>query len=245
VLDLTRGTQTKLSLGNNEDETPAWSPDGRWVAWSTNHDEKRVILRKRADGSGQEEVLWSGAEHAHVTTFTPGGQSLLFEKQTVERNTDIWLLPLDGSGKERLVVGSKFNEVGARLSPDGRWLAYLSDETGLPQVYVQPYPALDARFLISKSGGGEPVWSRDGRHLFYRADSVMWSVSVAAGATFKAGIPERLFDGRYQNKAVTHTGYDVGGDGRFLVIGNSSPQAEVLTVIQGWFEELKRLVPTK
>jgi len=246
VLDLTRGTQTKLSLGNNEDETPAWSPDGRWVAWSTNRGAQRVILRKRADGSGQEEVLWSGPEHAHVTSFTPRGDSLLFEKQTVERNTDIWLLPLDGSGKERVVLGSAFNEVGARLSPDRRWLAYLSDETGIPQVYVQPFPALDARFLISKSGGAEPVWSRDGRRLFYRADGAMWGVSIAPGDTFKAGVPERLFEGRgYRNKAVTHTGYDVGPDGRFLVIGDNSPQAEVLTVIQGWFEELKRLVPVK
>lgn len=67
VLDLTRGTETKLSLGGEEDETPAWSPDGRWVTWSTNRDGKRVILRKRADGSGQEEVLWSGPEHAHVS----------------------------------------------------------------------------------------------------------------------------------------------------------------------------------
>jgi Tol biopolymer transport system component len=116
VPDLTRGTQTKLSLGDEEDETPAWSPDGRWVVWSTNRDTKRVILRKRADGSGQEEVLWSGQEHAHVTAFAPGGQSLLFEKQTVERNTDIWLLPLDGSGKERLVVGTAFNDVGARCA---------------------------------------------------------------------------------------------------------------------------------
>jgi Tol biopolymer transport system component len=246
VMDLTRGTQTKLSLGVNEDETPAWSPDERWVAWSTNRDAKRVILRKRADGSGQEEVLWSGAEHAHVVAFTPDGQSLLFEKQTVERNTDIWLLPLDGSGKERLVLGTAFNEVGARLSPDGRWLAYLSDETGIPQVYVQPFPMLlDARFLISKSGGAEPVWSRDGRRLFYRSNDVMWSVSIAPGATFKPGIPERVFDGPYQNKAVTHTGYDVGSDGRFLVIGNSSPQAGVLTVILNWTEELKRLVPVK
>lgn len=245
VLDLTRGTQTKLSLGSEEDETPAWSPDGRWVAWSTNRDAKRVIVRKRADGSGQEEVLWSGPEHAHVTGFAPGGQSLLFEKQTVERNTDIWLLPLDGSGKERLILGTAFNEVGARLSPDGRWLAYMSDETGIPQIYVQPFPALDARFLISKSGGQEPVWSRDGRRLLYRADGVMWSVSIAPGEAFKPGIAERVFDGRYENKAVTHTGYDVAPDGRFLVIGNSSSQAEALMVILNWTEELKRLVPTK
>ena len=245
VLDLTRGTQAKLSLGANEDETPAWSPDGRWVAWSASRDAGRVILRKRADGSGAEEVLWSGPEHVHVIAYTPAGQ-LLYEKQTLSQNTDVWLLPLDGGGKERLLLGSTFNEIGARVSPDGRWLAYISDEAGVPQIYVQPFPALDARFLISSSGGAEPVWSRDGRRLFYRVNGDMWSVSIAPGDTFKAGIPERVFEGRrYQNKAVTHTGYDVGADGRFLVIGDNSPQAEVLTVIQGWFEELNRLVPVK
>jgi serine/threonine-protein kinase len=246
VLDLTRGTQTKLSLGANEDETPAWSPDGRWVAWSASRDAKRVILRKRADGSGPEETVWSGPEHVHVIAYTPDGKSLLFEKQTLNQNTDVMLLTLDGSGTDRLVVGSPFNEVGARLSPDGRWLAYMSDESGIPQIYVQPFPALDARFLISPSGGAEPVWSRDGRRLFYRVNSATWSVSIAPGQAFKASIPERLVESRgYQNKAVTHTGYDVAPDGRFLVIGDTSPQAaEVLNVIQGWFTELNRLVPT-
>lgn len=244
VLDLIRGTETKLSLGPNEDETPAWSPDGRWVAWSASRDAGRVILRKRADGSGAEEVLWSGPEHVHVIAYTPSGD-LLFEKQTPGQNTDVWLLPTGGSGKDRLVLGTRFNEVGARVSPDGRWLVYMSDETGIPQIYVQPFPALDARFSISSSGGAEPVWSRDGRRLFYRVNSALWSVSIAPGAAFQAGIPERLFEGPYQNKAVTHTGYDVGPDGRFLVVGDRSPQAEVLTVIQGWFEELNRLVPTQ
>ena len=245
VLDLDRNTQTKISLGAEEDETPAWSPDGAWVAWSTNRDDgQRVILRRRADGSGPEEVLWSGPEHVHVSMYAPDGRSLLFEKQMASANTDLWLLPVDASGSERLVLGSPFNEVDARLSPDGRWLAYASDEAGISQVYVQPLPDLGARFQISSSGGGEPVWSRDGRRLFYRGDGAMWAVLVAPGDTFDPGVPERLFDDRFDNKAPNHTGYDVDSDGRFLVIGNASPQAELLTVVLNWFDELERLVPT-
>ena len=244
VLDLGRGTQTKISMGVEEDETPAWSPDSAWVAWSTIRDDgQRVILRRRADASGPEEVLWSGPEHAHVSMYAPDGGSLLFEKQMASANTDVWLLPLDAPGAERLVLGSPFNEVHARLSPDGRWLAYASDEAGLSQVYVQPFPDLDARFQISSSGGGEPVWSRDGRRLFYRGNGAMWAVSVAAGDTFDPGVAERLFVDRFDNKALSHTGYDVGPDGRFLVIGHASPQTELLTVVLNWFQELKRLVP--
>ncbi len=245
VLDLGRATQTKLSLGADEDETPAWSPDGAWVAWSTNRDGQRVILRRRADGSGPEDTLWSGPEHVHVSMYAPDGQWLLFEKQTVETSTDIWLVSLDGSGTERLVVGSAFNEYDARLSPDGRWLAYTSDESGISQVYVQPFPDLDARFPISTSGGSEAVWARDGRRLFYRSDTTMWAVSVEPGETFEAGVPEPLFEDRYARKAASHTGYDVGRDGRFLVIGDDSPQNETMTVILNWTEELKRLVPTE
>ena len=108
---------------------------------------------------------------------------------------------------------------------------------------MQPFPDLDARFQISSSGGGEPVWSRDGRRLFYRGNGAMWAVSVAAGDTFDPGVAERLFVDRFDNKAPSHTGYDVGPDGRFLVIGHASPQTELLTVVLNWFQELKRLVP--
>jgi len=203
VLDLTRGTQTKLSLGGTEDETPAWSPDGQWVAWSTNREGERVILRKRSDGTGAEDVLWSGPDHVHVSMYAADGRSLLFEKQTVDTNTDIWLLPLDRSADARQLVGSAFNEFDARLSPDGRWLAYTSDEAGIPQVYVQPFPGLDARFPISRSGGGEPVWLRDSRRLFYRGEGAMWAVSIAPGETFEAGLPERLFE-----ESVSEQGHD-------------------------------------
>ena len=123
-------------------------------------------------------------------------------------------------------------------------MAYSSDETGISQVYVQPFPALDKRFQISPSGGNESVWSRDSRRLFYRGSAALWAVSVGPRETFEAGIPKPLFEDRYSNKALTHTGYDVASDGRFLVMGRDSLQTEVMTVVLNWFTELERLVPT-
>lgn len=245
VLDLRRGSQIRLSQGVIEDETPAWSPDGRWVAWSTNRDDSRAILRRRADGSGAEETLWTGPEHAHVSVYAPDGRSLLFEKQGAATNTDLWLLPLDGTGTQRALLASRYNEWNARLSPDGRWLAYSSDETGVSQVYVQPFPALDRRFQISTAEGNEALWSRDGRRLFYRGAGAVWSVAVAPGPPFAPGIPERLFEDNYGNKAFTHTGYDVGPDGRFLVLGRPFEQHEALTVVLNWFKELTTRVPVR
>jgi serine/threonine-protein kinase len=245
VLDLARGTKIKLSLGESEDETPAWSPDGQWVTWSTTRGADRVILRRRADGSGAEEVLWSGPEHAHVTAFSPDGRSLFFEKQTLDMNTDIWLLPVGEPGAERLVLGSTFNEIGARLSPDGRWMAYVSDENGATQVYVQPYPALDSRFPISPAGGSEPVWSRDGTQLFYRNGSDLWAVSIGTGEAFEAGLPAQVIDLGAPGKGATHTSYDAASDSRFLIIGDEIQASEALTVILNWTEELKRLVPVE
>jgi len=244
VLDLTRESKDRLSIGESEDETPAWSPDGQWVAWSTTRGADRVILRRRADGSGAEEVLWSGPEHAHVTAFSPDGRSLFFEKQTLDMNTDIWLLPVGDPDGERLVLGQAFNEIGARLSPpDGRWMAYVSDENGTPQVYVQPYPALNSRVLISPAGGSEPVWSRDGTQLFYRNGSDLWAVSIGTGESVDPGLPTRVIDLRAPGKGATHTSYDVASDGRFLIIGDELQASEALTVVLNWTEELKRLVP--
>jgi Tol biopolymer transport system component len=245
VLDLARGTRVKLSQRPAEDETPAWSPDGRWVAWSTNREDgQRAIVRKRADGSGSEEELWSGPAHVHISEYTPDGRTLLFE-QAVDANFDVWLLPLDPVGPARPVVRSPFNEIGARLSPDGRWLAYESNESGTGQIYVQPFPALDARFAISSAGGSEPVWSRDGRRIFFRSGLELWSAAIGSGRAFDAGVPERLFAAGRLSKGGNHTNYDVARDGRFLVTGSASEKTDVLTVILNWQEELTRRVPVR
>jgi hypothetical protein len=124
-------------------------------------------------------------------------------------------------------------------------MAYVSDENGATQVYVQPYPALDSRFPISPAGGSEPVWSRDGTQLFYRNGSDLWAVSIGTGEAFEAGLPAQVIDLGAPGKGATHTSYDVASDSRFLIIGDEIQASEALTVILNWTEELKRLVPVE
>jgi hypothetical protein len=140
------------------------------------------------------------------------------------------------------LLATRFSETSPTLSPDGRWLAYVSNESGRYEVYVQSYPGPGARLQVSTDGGRAPLWSADGRQLFYRYADQMMAVPVAAGPSFSAGKPRLLFEGRYAG------GYDVSPDGRrFLMIRIEEESADKteLHVVLNWFEELKRLVPTK
>ncbi len=133
------------------------------------------------------------------------------------------------------------------FSPDGRWLAYVSDETGQMHVYVRPYPEPDVKFLVSEEeGGGQPVWSPDGSELFYRSGDKMMVVSIRTQPTFNASRPQVLFEGSYLNSTIIlgNQYYDISPDGQqFLMI--KQPEAErQIDVVLNWFEELKRLVPT-
>ena len=145
-------------------------------------------------------------------------------------------------------MASPGHECCAVFSPDGNWLAYVSDELGRTHVYVRPYPGPDVKFLVSEEaeGGGEPVWSPDGTELFYRSGNRMMVVSVQTESTFRAGRPEVLFEGLY--RTTGHPAglqyYDISPDGqRFLMIKRDEDPAQI-NVVLNWFEELKRLVPT-
>ena len=170
--------------------------------------------------------------------------------------------PLQGSGERgrgsksevQALVRTKFNELNPEISTDGRWLAYQSNESGQNEIYVRPFPdANSGRWQISTGGGTRPLWARSGKELFYLGPSgAVMSAAVEGGSTFRAGNPVRLFEGRYFMSA-TSAGrtYDVSPDGRrFLMIKPvGSPEQTAaptsLIVVQNWFEELKRLVPTK
>jgi Tol biopolymer transport system component len=163
---------------------------------------------------------------------------------------DIGILPLEGDGEPEYLLASDANECCPKFSPDGRWLAYVSDETGKLQVYVRPFPGPDVQWLISdeEEGGDEPVWSPDGRELFYRSRDRTMAVPIQTqGQTLTAGTPKVLFEGQY----VDHSDpsgfqyYDISPDGeRFLMLKEVTPEATQINVVLNWFEELKRLVPT-
>ena len=166
VYELERRTLSRLTFDDGEDETPVWSPDGRWVTFAGDREGTRRLLRKPADGSGEEEELATLQEHVHATSLTPDGKVLAFETGTGGEIGDVWLVPTEGDRTPTALLSTPFNERGARFSPDGRWLAYASDETGRNEIYVQPFPGPGRKWQISPEGGEEPVWARNGRELF-------------------------------------------------------------------------------
>jgi serine/threonine-protein kinase len=147
------------------------------------------------------------------------------------------------------LLATAFTEGAQSFSPDGRWITYGSDESGRPEIYVQPYPP-GGKWLISTEGGTEPMWSRNGQELFYRSSTKMMAVDVTLTPAFSAGKPRQLFDGQFFSSVFPLTGrsYDVTADGRRFLMVKETEQATSpvkLNIVVNWFEELTRLVPTR
>ena len=143
------------------------------------------------------------------------------------------------------VVKTRFSELSARISPDGRWLAYTSDESGRFEIHVGAFPGPGGRIVISIGGGTEPRWSKDGRELFYRAGDRMMAVTLAPGSVLTASSPRLLFEGRYQVSDASSGGYDVSSDGRFLMVQPTVPEqpATEFNIVLGWFNDVKTRAP--
>ena len=220
VASVDRGTLTRLSFNPGEDETPVWSPDERAVAWSgSRSDIARGIFRRASDGGGNEELIWRLDLHTHVRDWTPDGKALIFETNDPGTNNDIWRLDLEGSPKATPVVQTPFSEHNSRLSPDGHWLAYSSNESGRDEIYILPYPQGGSRLTVTTSGGDQPVWSRDGRKLFYRATGAINAIDFVPGQQPSVDNARSLFPDRFENpQAGNHTSYDAFPDGRLLML---------------------------
>ena len=246
LYDLEGESFSRFTFEGELSATSLWSPDGEWIVYQAGSREERYLARQRADRSSPPEQLTSATTAAQIpNSFTPDGRVLAFNFAG-----DIALLAMDGDGKSEPLVASPNRECCSKFSPDGKWMAYVSNETGDIQVYVTPYPKADVKWLISEEGegGGQPVWSPDGSELFYRSGDTMMVVSVQTEPTFSASRPRVLFEGSY----VSHSNppglqyYDISPDGeRFLMLQEVTGQAQnQIYVIQNWFEELKRRVPT-
>jgi dipeptidyl aminopeptidase/acylaminoacyl peptidase len=162
---------------------------------------------------------------------------------------DLWVTPLSGDRKPFVYLQTEFDERESKFSPDAHWVAYASDETGRFEIYVQAFPKPSQKFQVSSSGGDFPVWSRDGKELFFLGAEYQMTVAEAktAGGTFHAGVPKALFTTRLGELADVHNGvpYDVSADGRFLLVTPQSPPGRPMTVVINWQKELKQRVPTR
>jgi eukaryotic-like serine/threonine-protein kinase len=193
------------------------SPDGSWLAYT--------------ERDGKTAGTWS-----------PDGTMLTFVEMGRTNRLEIWLLTLTPERRVRPLIQNPFNNQAPRISPDGRWLAYISDDTGRPEVYVQPFPALGPKWQISSDGGCCPNWDPHGGDLFYLNRDKVMAVAVRTHPTFSAAAPHVLFA-----RSPGQLPYDVAADGRFVLIepGPSDAPAPQITIVQNWFEELKHRVPTK
>lgn len=245
VYEFTRSTLTRLTFNSGEDETPFWSPDGKWIAFaSTRNGRPPTVFRKLADGSGVPEPLWTNGHHLHVECWSAHGPSIIVTDNDPNTLEDIWLLNLGDEIAARPLLQTQFNEYGGRISPDGLWLAYTSDESGRNEVYVRAFPDMKKKVQVSAKGGSQPVWAANGKELFYRGEGHLMAVAVTPGETLVLTSPKPLFTDQYANPAVKHTSYDVARDGkRFLMLQGEVYGGTSLNVVFNWFDEVKRLAP--
>jgi serine/threonine-protein kinase len=217
VLELQRGALTRISSAPGEDETGGWSPDGRWIAWAGSRPgEKRALFRRRSDGSGPEERLWSDERHFHVASWTAAG--VLVTVSDPGTGWDVLLVDPD-KGQAKPVLGGRFNETSARVSPDRRLLAFVSDETGRDEVYVRPFPEPGGKVQISLDGGVQPVWRPGTREIVYRGGNKIMSATLGPGVVPAVGAPRPLFDDRLEGlEDADHTAVAVDRDGSLLAV---------------------------
>jgi eukaryotic-like serine/threonine-protein kinase len=247
VLGLARGTTSRLTSDPATDWFPVWSTDGGRVLFGSNRLGTTVPFQK-AVGGGQEEPaaenVFRAASATSPSDMSGDGQLLLYVQLT-SRGYDLGVLTLTGERKASTFLGTPVNEVQGRFSPDTRWVAYASDESGRFEVYVRSFPAASGQTQISIAGGTQPEWRRDGKELFYiSADGKLTAVPVTTdGATFNAGAPHALFDVEVPEvNPPFPTHYAVTADGQRFLINTvvDLPTRPALTVILNWTSGLKK-----
>jgi hypothetical protein len=242
VIELTSGKTVRINAVGGE---PVWNPDDEsftyWHAPTGSASSR--LFSSRADGSGSPSPFLETLGEPSATSWSPDGKTLAL---TVTGGTpgdgyDVAIAAQDK--KLRLIASGRGNQRAGRFSPDGRWIAYSSDESGRTEVYLTDYPAAARRILVSAGGGADPVWSRAGRELFFRTSDQMMVVPILSGAASPAGTPRLLFADPYDRHPNGDQGYDVAPDGRFLMLQSEGDGDREIRIITNWLPELKRLLP--
>jgi serine/threonine protein kinase/Tol biopolymer transport system component len=244
IIDLKRGLQSKLTVDPGpEPRKPVWSPDGSRIVYQAGPQ----FVMKASTGTGPEERLLE-----NLTSFdsplgwSPDGQQLIYDAADSKIGTHLWMVPIDGDRNPipLLNSGPAIKELQGQVSPDGRWLAYVSDERGRQDVYVRPFPSGREKWLISPQGGIEPAWRGDGQELFYLAgDRSLMAVAIAGGRTFEASMPIRLFETKMStvmNTSMVRNQYVVTRDGQRFLINQPTGDPPAITVIVNWPSLLKK-----
>ncbi|MHC4580100.1 MAG: protein kinase domain-containing protein [Planctomycetota bacterium] len=263
ILDLKREpiTQQRFTFDAQPFYNPTWTPDSQRVVFGSSQGDTFSLSSKAANGTGPAESLHTSKNFLAASTWSADGKSLIFTQMDLE-NWDIWALSLDGEPAARPLMAESYNERDPAISPDGRWIAYCSSESGRNEIYVRPFPNIDdGKWLISTRGGEYPMWAPNSRSLYYDDyPDQMMVVTIETEPTFAAGDPEVLF--RSECVLASHSGpdvspYDISPDGqRFLMIKEETqaqegdeaveiPPTTELIVVDNWDQVLKGLTPEK
>jgi eukaryotic-like serine/threonine-protein kinase len=250
IWDTPKQTLSRFTFDQGLDENAVWTPDGKRIAYSSFLAGTASVYWQAADGTGVAESLSAEPNPRVPWAFTPDGRSLVIRESNLKTGIDLAILTTDGRRVITPLIQQPSNQTNADLSPDGKWIAYQSNESGRDEVYVHPFPSVAAgRWQISTDGGTRPVWARNGRELFYLDGMLrLVAVPVQMSASFTTGSPAILFDLPSTPTATART-YDVAPDGRFLVIkfpqNDKSSTAPALNVVLNWTDELERLTAKK
>jgi eukaryotic-like serine/threonine-protein kinase len=250
IYDLDRATLTPFVTEAGSSQAPVWSPDGKMLFYRGTRQGYRNVWRKAVDGASPEVRVTTGDGNETPYDISPDGKRLVYSKGNRPYYLRIENPPgaLSPAAQPELQPVSTPRGRAARLSPDGRWIAYSSDESGRYEVYVEPFLVSGGKIQISINGGQEPIWARNGRELFFRTGDQTMVVDVTSAPQFAAGKPRDLFRGSFPTSATGATGYDVSADGRrFLMVqpAETQPAPTQIHLILNWVEQLKQKIPLK
>jgi eukaryotic-like serine/threonine-protein kinase len=241
VYDIVSKVLSRLTT-TGESFRPEWTPDGRRVAYLGTGSLQWQLWSAPADGSAPGQLLYrSPTSRISEITFAPGGKLAVLRVDYPKTGRDIVLLPLTGDSSAPAMLplaNTAANEIQPRVSPDGRWLAYVSDETGQLEVYVRPFPRAGGRIQISSGGGSEPAWSVDGKRLFYRGGGHFMAATLAVSPTPNVVSREEMFEDRYKS-GLFRSRFDVHPDGKHFVMLQPAAQSQEVVVVVDWATELR------
>jgi Tol biopolymer transport system component len=242
--DLPRRVATRFTFEPAVNLFPVWSPDGSRIVFASNRNGVHNLYQKEAIGSGDDELLLPpiATGHRFPTDWSPDGNLIAFQTNEVLGNTglDLWLFAV-ADRKARPFLVTRFQEWSPQFSPDGRFLAYTSDESGKPEVYLRPLQNSSGKWQISSGGGSYQRWRQDGREVFYIAPGkTLVAVEIRTGSAFETGVPKSLFRTQIKAADVGYQ-YDVSADGQRFLINTIVPEeGSAITVVQNWTAGLKK-----